>query len=36
MTAASIKHKEGTMKLRYIKPGDTFTINGRRLVFVVC
>ncbi len=22
------------MKLRYIKPGDTFTVNGRSLVFV--
>lgn len=22
------------MKLRYIKPGDTFAVNGRSLVFV--
>lgn len=22
------------MKLRYIKPGDTFTVNGRSLIFV--
>lgn len=22
------------MKLRYIKPGDSFTVNGRALVFV--
>lgn len=22
------------MKLRYIKPGDTFTVNGRPLIFV--